>query len=46
MSGSGNVYMLIISGCCKNIYIKKHDLCTISIILILSFLLGMNTKVS
>ena len=34
--------MLIISGCCKNIYIKNHNLCkTISIILILSFLLGI-----
>ena len=30
------------SGCCKiYIYIKNHDLCTISIILILSFLLSI-----
>ena len=34
MSGSENVYMQIISGCCKNIYIN-HDFCkTISIILV------------
>ena len=26
----------------KNIYCKNHDFCTISIILILSFLLGIN----
>ena len=34
--------MLIISGCCKKIYIKNRNLCkTISIIIILSFLLGI-----
>ena len=34
--------MLIISGCCKKIYIKNHNLYkTISIILIRSFLLGI-----
>ena len=42
MSGSENVYMQIISGCCKKKYIKNHNLCkTISIILILSFILGI-----
>ena len=41
MSGSENVNMLIITGCCKKyIEIKNHDLCkTIFIVLILSFLL-------
>ena len=38
LSGSENVYMQIISGC------RKKN--TISIILILSFLLGINTNVS
>ena len=36
-----------LSGCCKKIYIKNNNLCkTISIILILFFLLGINTNVS
>ena len=40
--------MLKLSGCCKKIYIKNHNLCkTISIILVnISFLLGINTNVS
>ena len=42
---SGSVYMLSI-GVVIKIYIKNNELCTISIILILSFLLGINTKVS
>ena len=48
MSGSENVYMQIIGVVAKKyIYIKYNNLCkTISIILILSFLLGMNTNVS
>ena len=36
-----------LSGSCKNIYITNNNLCkTISITRILSFLLGINTKVS
>ena len=36
---SGSVYMLIIGVVYKYIYIKNHDFCTISIVLILYFLL-------